>query len=313
MRILYVEDELSKNIPRLMRLFTRFLNDSARQKLQAVEGDPSGYGASEEDIKNIVDAAEIEIDYRFPDALRKVIRQPDQYALFIVDRNLSVAGYRIEEVITIDPKYTVEQHARFFEREGDYLLQKLVFSGIDVLSKFYFLTAHPSEDEIRNGNEIETLLNFGQFKRENFIEKGNAQDFKRLQSIIDTITLNLQGENRIKQYYERTLAYHASHNPEVSLLMARKTAEAICRRIFEREISSNTNTITFVQYIERLSQKNILPQHIIIPLRTIQHYGNYGAHAQESEADVFTTEYVTPAIQALATIFKWYMSRYHLE
>lgn len=317
MKILYVEDELAKNIPRLVRLFSQYISAETINALHAFEADPSGFGAGPEEIKNIIeDAAMIEVEYRFPDALRKIVRQPGMYALFIVDRNLSEYDYTLEEVQQIDPHYTSTLYERYTQkaREGDYLLHKLaLFSPVDVMKRFFFLTAYPAQEELQSAKDIEQLIDLGKFTAENFIEKGSDKDFERLRQIIDnTESSYLQSENRIVQYYKKTLAYCSSHDPEASLWMARKTAEALCRRIFEQEISSNTNTATTLdKFIELLGKQNILPQYVIIPLRTIQSYGNYGTHDQGKEGNIITTEYAQPCIQALTIIMKWYLSEYH--
>jgi len=210
MKILYVEDELSKNIPRIIRLFSKFLDDKSIQVLQEIEAD--NYGVEPKAIKEIIETSSfVEIDYCFPDALKKVIQHPEHYALFLVDRNLEESEYSFEEVAKIDVKYNETQHQRFRKREGDYLLQKLVFTGIDVLSKFYFLTAYPNSDQIRESHEIETLLNFGQFNSENFIEKGNSHDFERLQQIIATANLSDIGyEALIRQGESNTLEFKST-------------------------------------------------------------------------------------------------------
>lgn len=71
------------------------------------------------------------------------------------------------------------------------------------MAKFYFLTAYSAQDELRNGKEIETHINFGKFTTENFIEKGDTKALERLQRIIENITiLNIQVENR---YYLNVL------------------------------------------------------------------------------------------------------------
>ena len=99
MKILYVEDELSKNIPRLIRLFSKYLSKKEIKNLKALEADETGYGAEPEEIKNIVEKTGlIEIEYRFPDALREVIHNSEKYALFIVDRNLSEIEYEYDEL-----------------------------------------------------------------------------------------------------------------------------------------------------------------------------------------------------------------------
>lgn len=195
MKILFVEDELSKNIPRITRLFSKYLDKNTVKKLNALEADESGYGAAPEEIKRIVEATNlIEVEYRFPEALKKIIQNHDKYALFIIDRNLVEGEYEFDEVRAIDSAFDEAQYEKYFEREGDYLLQKLVYSGVDVMTKFYFLTAYPAEDELRSAENIETHIAFGKFNTENFIEKG---DLDSLINIIENIeVLNLQNDNK---------------------------------------------------------------------------------------------------------------------
>ena len=200
MKILYVEDELSKNIPRVIRLFSKYLSKKEIKNLNALEADESGYGVEPEEIKKIVEKTGlIEIEYRFPDALQKIIQNIDKYALFIIDRNLSEIEYEYDEVSQIDAIYSEDQYNKFFEREGDYLLHKLVYNGLNVLTKFYFLTAYPAPDEIRGADDLKTLVDFGKFHSENFIEKADNEQLEKLKLIIENIKiLNLQEEN--KQY-----------------------------------------------------------------------------------------------------------------
>lgn len=196
MKILFVEDELSKNIPRITSLFSKYLGKNTVKKLNALEADESGYGAAPEEIKEIVEATNlIEVEYRFPEALRKIIQSYDKYALFIIDRNLVEGEYEFDEVRAIDSAFDEAQYEKYFEREGDYLLQKLVLdSHVDVMGKFYFLTAYSAEDELRGSEDIKTLIDFGKFNTENFIEKG---DLDRLINIIENIRiLNLQNDNK---------------------------------------------------------------------------------------------------------------------
>lgn len=200
MKILYVEDELSKNIPRLIRLFSKYLSKKEIKILKELETDGSGYGAEPEEIKKIVEnKGLIEVEYRFPEALKKIIQNYEKYDLFIIDRNLSEIEYEHDEIRQIDAAYNTNQYDEFFEREGDYLLHKLVFNGVNVLTKFYFLTAYPAQNVIRGAGALQLLVNFGQFNAENFIEKGDNDRLERLQSIVENINiLNLQKEN--KQY-----------------------------------------------------------------------------------------------------------------
>lgn len=214
MKILYVEDELSTNIPRIVRLFSRYLKTKRIEALEAFEYDASGYGAEPQKIQEIVEETFcIDVDYRFPDALRKIVHCPERYSLFIIDRNLVQGEYAFEEVKAIDPNYNELLYEKFFEREGDYLLQKLAYSGIDVMSKFYFLTAYSAQSEIQqHGKEIQSHIDFGKFTIENFIEKGNEEDLRRLQQIVNNITtLNVQAENAyyltiLRRYLDEEIA-----------------------------------------------------------------------------------------------------------
>jgi hypothetical protein len=198
MKILYVEDELSKNIPRVIRLFSKYLSKKAIKNLKEV--DETDYVTEPESIKKIVEkTGVIEIEYRFPDALQKIIQNIEKYALFIIDRNLSEIEYEHDEISQIDAHYSADQYDKFFEREGDYLLQKLIYKGVNVLTKFYFMTAYPAPDEIRGAGDLQTHVDFGKFHAENFIEKGNNEQLERLKSILENIKIiNLQEEN--KQY-----------------------------------------------------------------------------------------------------------------
>ena len=189
MKILYVEDELAKNIPRIIGLFKQYLSEGRIKKLQSLEEDTSGYGASPEEIKKIIEETQvIDVEYRFPEALKKVILYHQEYVRFIIDRNLSGTEYTVAEVQAIDQYYDEHQYSG---REGDYLFLKIGLCGDpDILTRVYFLTAYPSQDELRCNQEIKSLRQYWRGAIRNFIEKGNHQDLKRLQN--DVINLNLQ-------------------------------------------------------------------------------------------------------------------------
>lgn len=179
-KILYVEDQLPQNVSRLLRLFKDHIRENERERLTELERDPSPYP---EQIKQVFDNVQgIDVEYRFPEALAKIQENPEQYNLFIIDRNLSDADYRLEEVQKIEPQYSQEVFTRFSDREGDYILFKLATCGkVDILKKFYFLTAYLAEDEIRSAPEVKKfLMDFGVFQKENFIEKGNKAHLSRL-------------------------------------------------------------------------------------------------------------------------------------
>lgn len=192
MKILYVEDELSKNIPKIIKLFSKYLDGENIKELKTLEEDE--YGALEEKIKTIVEKSNIiEIEYRFPEALYKIMNNYKQYSLFIIDRNLSdTEAYELDEIAEIDPNYNQRFYNHFYTREGDYLLQKLVYD-IDIKSQFYFLTAN--NDELRISSDVQTHINNEKFSKDNFIEKGNPMPL--IQVINNIEILNLQVENQI--------------------------------------------------------------------------------------------------------------------
>ncbi len=199
MKILYVEDELSKNIPRITLLFSKYLGREAVRNLKSLEEDESGYGEDPEGIKRIVEETNlIEVEYRFPKALDKIVHNHQKYDLFIVDRNLIEGEYDCEEARGIDPSFDDVQCDKHVGREGDYLFYVLAFvKKTDVRRKFYFLTAYSDEqNQIRGSEIIGTLINLREFSESNLIEKGNVDDFKRLQDIIENNKiLNLKNEN----------------------------------------------------------------------------------------------------------------------
>lgn len=198
MKILYVEDELTKNIARLLRLFANYLDEEAITKLKSWEADE--YGATSDDIKRIIKTTNIiEIEDSFPDAMRKIVQGYDKYACFIVDRNLIENSYNFGEVNIIDQNYTEVLHMEYKEREGDYLLNWLGNNAKDpksTLQKFNFLSAYPAGD-IRGVEKIKTYIDFGTFTQEQFFDKSDQAAIEKLKGKLDNITvLNIKYENR---------------------------------------------------------------------------------------------------------------------
>lgn len=123
----------------------------------------------------------------------------------------------------------------------------------------------------------------------------------------------MQELERIEYYYTKAISYYSADDPEAFLWMGRKTAEAICRQIFEKEISPKVGKLTLDKFIEELVKKDILPRSVQIPLRTIQDYGNFGAHDQGEESKIITKEYAQPCLPALDSLVKWYFLDYHKQ
>jgi hypothetical protein len=136
------------------------------------------------------------VEFTFTGALEKVVNHHDQYKLFIIDRNLSKEKIcELEEIQSLDSSFSEDSYVEYFDREGDYLLQYLVHKPkVDCLAYFYFLTAYPISDVLRGSQQVSQLIDFDQFSRENFIEKGNEEHYRQLREKIDQID-----DFRIKQ------------------------------------------------------------------------------------------------------------------
>ncbi len=61
--------------------------------------------------------------------------------------------------------------------------------------------------------------------------------------------------------------------------------------------------------IDRLVRGKLIPKRIVVALRTIQNYGNLGAHDQGDESEHLTPEFVIPCLHALSTVASWHTER----
>lgn len=184
-KILFIEDELSKNVPNLLRLFEKHLSPTEKNSLNKIESDTSGFGGTNEDVKAIFkENPFLDIEYSFPDALKTVSEKHDDYLLFIVDRNLSSFPPALADIQAIKPSFSESMYSQYKEREGDYLLELLATKGINCCSSFYFMTAYGKGESLRNEETISKLISFDAFKQSNFIEKGKKDDFIRLRDEI---------------------------------------------------------------------------------------------------------------------------------
>ena len=109
---------------------------------------------------------------------------------------------------------------------------------------------------------------------------------------------------RIKHLCRKSVLYQAT-DPEASLWLARKTAEAICRQLFIDVVSPNPGTMMLDKLIEKLSP-DVLPKHVQVALRSIQHYGNLGVHEQGDGQAGITPQYVKACTASLESCVIWY-------
>lgn len=102
---------------------------------------------------------------------------------------------------------------------------------------------------------------------------------------------------------------YAESDPEVSLSFARKAAECICLFIFAREIGQPGDLIMLGELLKQLAGKKVLSNRVLIPLHTIQAYGNYGSHFQRDLTEI-DRDFIIPCLAALRQVLKWYFRRY---
>lgn len=115
----------------------------------------------------------------------------------------------------------------------------------------------------------------------------------------------LEEEARIRDFYAKTIEYSRS-DVRACLWQARVTAEAICQQIFVEKIDPDPGSLRLDNLIGRLRQGKHLPDYIAVPLRSIQGYGNYGAHAQRGEGATIPAALTGPCLKALEIVIRWY-------
>jgi hypothetical protein len=110
----------------------------------------------------------------------------------------------------------------------------------------------------------------------------------------------------VKELIAKAQSY-ARTDPRVALAQARVAAEAMCRHVFEREVGE-PGKVMLDELVRLLSQKKVIPVAIEIPFRTVQAYGNFGAHVVD--IGPITPGYVAPCFAALVEAAEWYFRDY---
>ena len=103
--------------------------------------------------------------------------------------------------------------------------------------------------------------------------------------------------------YRKALKY-AERDPEVFLSTARRAAESILLDIAMQEAVGSRPTLESLLTV--LAAKSLLRPKVVLAVRTIQNYGNYGSHAQEGFGEEISVEDVQPCLNALTQLAVWY-------
>ncbi len=201
-KILYIEDELTKNISSLRKLFAPIINDrKVMKQLADLEFSEPLY--PEDILKALHPIKSLDICYEFPKAIDKIVNHHGDYELIIIDRNLSLYEYSEceESIVTnlqllgiTNPKDKITD---YFEREGDLLLLILLRIDTKNKDKVFFLTAN-TKDTIRNSSELSTMIDVTNFSMERIIEKSTEFESAISKAIADLPGFVIQNKYRIQ-------------------------------------------------------------------------------------------------------------------
>jgi len=179
-KILYIEDELTKNIATIKKFFAPILKDK-RIKKELDELESSDRVFPDDIITACSYSSELEIAYTFPIALERILTNHMYYDLIIIDRNLSVYEYSedleyVRELLRgISLDLSDDRLLSYHEREGDLLLLALLKLDREAKDKVYYLTAN-TKDDLRGLNELQSLMDVVDFNKAHIIEKGSAAE-----------------------------------------------------------------------------------------------------------------------------------------
>ncbi|GAU65122.1 hypothetical protein SSP35_01_04590 [Streptomyces sp. NBRC 110611] len=110
-------------------------------------------------------------------------------------------------------------------------------------------------------------------------------------------------EGESLRLYKKALRY-AESDPEVFLSTARRAAESILLDIAMQEAVGSKPTLESLLTV--LAAKGLVPPKVVLAVRTIQNYGNYGSHAQKISDEEISSEDVRPCLNALTQLAVWY-------
>lgn len=110
-------------------------------------------------------------------------------------------------------------------------------------------------------------------------------------------------EGESLRLYRKALRY-AETDPEVFLGAARRAAESILLDIAMQEAVGSKPTLESLLTV--LVAKGLVPPKVVLAVRTIQNYGNYGTHAQTLSGEEISAEDVRPCLTALTQLSVWH-------
>ncbi len=190
MKILYVEDELCRDLEKRVKLFHPFLNDKTIQDLDDLIDERH---CSNANVKEHFEKSGImKVCYTFPEAVNVITNHLNDYDLYIIDRNLAEANdeYEVEDI----PNYSDSTMGKYYTREGDYLLSLIKEKDLNWSDKFYFLTAN-ANDKLKCEEVFKEELERNKFKIENILDKSQDENIAFSTQIVNNFQ---KGNYRVK-------------------------------------------------------------------------------------------------------------------
>jgi len=255
-KILYIEDQLVRNITSIRKIFNPIFKDNRTLKLLD-DIDNSTYKKAEMIIEACSYTSCLDICHTYVNALAKIINNYKDYDLVIIDRNLSENSYH-EDIDDIklylrqcgfdDPE---EKITSYKTREGDLLLLILLKLDKRFKDKIYYLTANL--DEIRGSQMLKTLIDVDDFHENHIIEKNPEKEVFLSNLISDLPSFTIQndfktqcdiirkklGEDWVKKFIRMIRHYREDNKEEcilfLRMLLANKLLTSIAKKMNEPE------------------------------------------------------------------------------
>jgi hypothetical protein len=242
-KVLYIEDELTCNIGAISKYFNAIL--AGRNLLQPLAELEQKSGVLPRDVVNICNkASELDVVYKFPVALTKIVHRSEDYDLIIMDRDLSSYNYAAEtEKIRTDLEFAglsdpAGKAQGYRGREGDLLLMVLLRTHPSHKDKVYLL-AEQASGVIKSSEELETLVDVMQFPADRILEKG-----AQAEQVIGSLMADLPAFT-IQNTYQR----------QCDILRKRFSEEAVDSFVTIAKLASSVETkIDFLQKLRPLTE-----------------------------------------------------------
>jgi hypothetical protein len=217
-KVLFIEDELTANIPALQKYFQPLLE--SRNLLGQLKGLESKPSLQNSDVVNVCNkASELDLVYKFPVALTKIVHRYRDYDLIIVDRDLSSYDYSgawdkikadLDFVGLLEPE---DKPSDFKGKEGDLLLLILLRLDQSNKDKIFFLVSG-SKDVVKSSEQLETIIDLAHFSPGRILTKGAEAE-----QVISVIFADLPAftlQNRYKEQCDILRRRYSDREDEVN-------------------------------------------------------------------------------------------------